>query len=160
MDHLVNHVLFPILILFLGIVIGYFIGYHKKKLNKPLGDSYVDTNAAFYGFVPAKDVLAKLIRAILWDRNIIPHKWDKLIDAYINDPRNEIGNSHRERSVARGNLNKEISSPTVSWRVFEKFLRIINPSSVQLRVEVVWKDGTRSVNAVNLNTLKYEATDG
>lgn len=71
----------------------------------------------------------------IWDRNML---------RYLKDPRNRIPQNSRDMSSARGNLSKELLRPTMTWGVFEKAIRFLNPFRVRLRLEFEWKSGVKT----------------
>jgi hypothetical protein len=71
----------------------------------------------------------------IWDRNML---------RYLKDPRNRIPQNSRDMSSARGNLSKELLRPTMTWGVFEKAIRFLNPFRVRLRLEFEWKSGIKT----------------
>lgn len=87
-------------------------------------------------------VLAKLFRQIIYstgiaspnlnsngkgdDSFVISSRWTKLMDDFLDDSRNSIPQNMKERSSARGNLQKEITgNKGMSWKVFCKALRFL-----------------------------------
>ncbi|QVD49402.1 hypothetical protein LUCX_332 [Xanthomonas phage vB_XciM_LucasX] len=101
-------------------------------------------NEANKGVDKARGVLAVLFRQLLAVRGIDPWRWDMLIRDYLADPRNGIPNNSRDRSSARGNLNKELFRPDMTWRVFLKAMNFLNLVRVSFTVKVQWNDGTVS----------------
>jgi hypothetical protein len=78
---------------------------------------------------------------LLADRNVDLWRWDLYMKAYLADPRNGIPNNSRDRSSARGNLNKELLRPDMTWRVFLKAMNFLDLIRVSFTVKVQWKDG-------------------
>lgn len=90
----------------------------------------------------ARGVLSVLWRQLLVARDIDGWRWDKLMKSYLADPRNGIQNNSRDRSSARGNLNKELKRDDMTWRVFLKALNFLNPVRVEFSVKITFQDGT------------------
>lgn len=90
----------------------------------------------------ARGVLSVLWRQLLVVREIDGWRWDKLMRDFLADPRNGIQNNSRDRSSARGNLNKELKRDDMTWRVFLKALNFLNPVRVVFSVKITFKDGT------------------
>ena len=61
-------------------------------------------------------LLHKLFMQMLDKMNVTNNKnrWDQLMHAYITDPRNSIQSNKRDQSMARGNLQKELSKTKMS----------------------------------------------
>jgi hypothetical protein len=47
-------------------------------------------------------------------------------------------------SSARGNLSKELLKPSMTWGVFEKAIRFLNPMRVRLTLEFEWRTGLKT----------------
>lgn len=97
----------------------------------------------------ARGVLSAIWRQFLVLRNIDGFQWDRLMRNYLNDPRNGIQNNSRDRSSARGNINKELlKRDDITWRVFLKALNFLDPLKIVFSVRVTFKDGkTQEVTA-------------
>lgn len=89
----------------------------------------------------ARGVLTVLWRQLLFVLSIDGWRWDKLMRKYLADPRNGIQNNSRDRSSARGNLNKELKKDDMSWRVFLKALRFLDTVRVVFTVKITIQDG-------------------
>lgn len=88
----------------------------------------------------ARGVLSALFRQLLVLRDIDGWLWDRLMRNFLADPRNGIQNNSRDRSSARGNLNKELKRDDMTWRVFLKALYFLDPVRVVFTVKVTFKD--------------------
>lgn len=71
----------------------------------------------------ARNILARLFRQILLERQIGPTEALQLMAAWIADPKNNIPHTLRGASYERGNLIKELSNSRMSWKVFIKAMR-------------------------------------
>lgn len=68
---------------------------------------------------------------------IVSGSWSTLMDNYLSDARNSIPQNIRERSSARGNLQKEIlNNKGMSWRVFIKAMRFLGALKFDLKLVV------------------------
>lgn len=90
----------------------------------------------------ARGVLSVLWRQLLVVREIDGWRWDKLMKSFLADPRNGIQDTSRDRSSARGNLNKELKRDDMTWRVFLKALNFLAPVRVEFSVKLTFQDGT------------------
>lgn len=97
----------------------------------------------------ARGVLSAIWRQFLVLRSVDGFRWDQLMRNYLNDPRNGIRNNSRDRSSARGNINKELlKRDDITWRVFLKALNFLDPLKIVFSVRVTFKDGkTQEVTA-------------
>lgn len=91
----------------------------------------------------ARGILARLFRQIMMDLNITPMMFNNLMIKYLSNPANGNFNDGKSRSSERGNLIKEIRRPNMSWNVFLKCLRFLNPISIRFEVHLSW-GGKRS----------------
>ena len=71
-------------------------------------------------------ILSKLFFRMMKDLNIKFPQWNHLMVQYINDPKKCIPANTKDQSSARGNLQKELFKPRMSWKVFCKGIRFIN----------------------------------
>ena len=88
-------------------------------------------------------LLHKLFMQMLDKMNVTNNKnrWDQLMHAYITDPRNSIQNNKRDQSMARGNLQKELSKTKMSWNVFCKAMKFLNLPRFELIVKTTDNNG-------------------
>ena len=93
----------------------------------------------------SRDVPARLFREVLRDQNVNIGQWNKYMADYLRDPRNRIPQNSRDMSSARGNLAKELIRPRMTWNVFMKAIRFINPLKVSLRLTFAWRTRKTSV---------------
>ena len=107
----------------------------------------------------ARGVLARLFRQILLDVKMTPLMWNNLMIKYLNDPENGIANTGRERSSARGNLNKELHRPNMTWKVFLKGIRFLRPMKVRFEVHHTMPSGRTSVHGVNVGMENQGGAD-
>ncbi len=88
----------------------------------------------------SSSILSKLFQQILYSKGIaspnisnknssayvFSDKWTTLVEEYLSDSRNSIKQNIKDRSSARGNLQKEIiGNKGMSWKVFCKALRLL-----------------------------------
>lgn len=94
---------------------------YKKFRNRPKGIPTESGPSFGIGVV-----LSKLLQNMIHDLGFgSVDRWNFLMMKYINDPANEVKPDRRSQSSARGNLQKELSRSTMSWRVFVKGLRFL-----------------------------------
>lgn len=77
--------------------------------------------------------------------------WDRLMNQYINDARNCIPRNKKDQSSARGNLQKELSKPEMSWRVFLKGIRFLGVTAFEIKIIVKHANGKETVHSHNVN---------
>lgn len=109
----------------------------------------------------ARNVLSRLWRRILFAQGINPLLWEKMMVRYLNDPLHNIPPTGNRRSSARGNLQKELSRPSMTWKVFQKAMRFLNPKRVRFMVEITWWSNrvTTYAETLDLHALDLDETE-
>ena len=93
-------------------------------------------NKNFVDSPPAQGVLAKLFRKIVADLDIGAFGWSQLMQAYLDNRANGIAQNAKDRSTARGNLNKELNRGQLSWKVFLKAIRFFGAVRADFTVKL------------------------
>lgn len=101
----------------------------------------------------ASNVLARLWRQILCHSNIGVDKWNAAMQRYLDDPRNGIPRAGKQRSSERGNLNKALCKPSITWGVFIKGIRFLAPKRVEFTVKITWFEGKTTQHSIKTDTL-------
>mgnify|MGYP000091301617 CR=1 FL=1 len=102
------------------------------------------------GVSKASGVLSLVFRKTLGELGVNATMWNKLMLNYLSDKRNRIPNNSRARSSTRGNLNKELSKPNMTWRNFEKGIRFLNPLEAVFTLRLTWRNGKTTVHDIRL----------
>lgn len=107
----------------------------------------------------ATGLLAAIWRQILRECKVDDEKFDMLMQQWINNPRNRIPNDAKKRSSARGNLAKEMFRDDMTWRVFLKGIRFLNPRSIRFHVTLDWghRNYTTVEHRVNVQDINLDA---
>lgn len=109
------------------------------------------------GVGQARNVLARLFRQILRDLNIKHSDWHHLMLRYLNDPRNKIPPNGKDKSSARGNLNKELRRNRMTWKVFfDKAIPFLNPKKVRFIMEMEWQNGRTTRHELFINREEFQ----
>lgn len=88
-----------------------------------------------------RGVLAKLFRTMLNDFNITQITYNRLLNDYVFvEAKHE--NNRRDRTSIRGNLNKEFSRPTMTWKVFNKAMMLLQVRRFRITIDVERENGT------------------
>ena len=111
-------------------------------------DAFLDQDDRLEG--AAVGILSRLFRKILSDLNITPLVWNKMMNAYLDDPRNRVPRHSRGRSSTRGNVNKELRKANMTWNNFEKGMRFLNPISSKFSVDLTWRSGKQSSHTLSM----------
>lgn len=104
----------------------------------------------------ANNALARLIRTIISDLDIDYPQISNAIDTYV-----EKENSKRprhEKSSVKSNLVGAITSSSVSFKYFTRFLSVLKPKKVVFTVKLVWDDrGHESTHQVTMDMVDDSA---
>lgn len=111
------------------------------------------------GASQGKNNLAILFSRIMAKIRLTPSKIEENNRIFVKNPLNKIPDDSGKRSSAAGNIRKEIERNTMTWRVFEKLIRWARPESAKLFVVINWKDGTQTVDHVNIRIDDYIVED-
>jgi hypothetical protein len=115
---------------------------------------------------------AAFYRSILDDINMNPMWWDSLMKDWLSDYRQGAGEEPRKKITSmRGNLMKELGKPEMTWKVFFKGIRFLQPIKVEFALRITWRAkrvtehvqaiefGERSNLAALLEDLKEDGED-
>ena len=115
---------------------------------------------------------AGFYRSILDDINMNPMWWDALMRDWIEDYKQGAGEEPRKKITSmRGNLMKELGKPEMTWKVFSKGLRFLQPIKVEVSLRITWRTkiitehtqplefGARNNLAALLEDLKEDEND-
>lgn len=83
-------------------------------------------------------VLARLFRKLLLTMNVNENRWNILMHAFLNDPRNGVPNTRKDQTSMRGNLTKEFARPQMTWKVFCKAMMFMQ--FVHFEVSIIARD--------------------
>lgn len=125
----------------------------KSKV-KPIAKLLDDPNKEVHKTYGSFGALSKLWRIMVRDRNISPYRFGLMMERFLNDPKNRYPNNPKERMNNRGNLNKELSNPAMSWKVFcRKALRFLDLKEIRITVEAVNHDDTYTVHRIGIDLV-------
>lgn len=86
-------------------------------------------------------ILASMFRKMVRDLLTTTGMWNRWMDNYLLDPVNGINQNRTDLSTARGNMNKELFNPKLSWRTFCKCLRFMQITRFDLCIRVYHSNG-------------------
>lgn len=102
----------------------------------------------------AKNPLALLFRLILRDLRMQPYRWNQLMDRFLSNPRNGIADNPRDRSSARGNLNKELFKDKLTFGTIMRGLALLDPTKVRFEIHCTWKNAKTTIHGVDVLTRR------
>jgi hypothetical protein len=118
-----------------------------ERKQRPIQQIMDDPNKGVSKTYGAWGLLSKLWRIILRDNHMNGYRFNVFMDRFLKDPKNQTKkNADGEHFDNRGNLNKEFSNPTMSWKVFTKCLKFIQANKVRVTVEIEHPDGHISMH--------------
>lgn len=85
------------------------------------------------------NILGKIFRTILVDLNITPSAFNRLLTNYVNNPLNGVGNTTRDKTNTKSNLSKELKKEKMTWGIFEKAMRFLNPVKAEFKITLTWR---------------------
>lgn len=91
--------------------------------------------------------LARLVRVVFADLNIKPNRFHMMLNKYLDDPMNGF-HTPEKRSSERGNIQKELAKPNITWKTVVKLVRVLNPKRIRLSLEFDWHDGKTTRHVV------------
>ena len=97
------------------------------------------------------NALARLFRTILKDHQVGYDQFSKSITNYLNREQMNAPRSKKDQSREKGNLVKELSGNSLTFKNFIKGLRVLNPVSAELTVTLKWRRGAETVHSIVMN---------
>lgn len=97
------------------------------------------------------NALARLFRTILKDHQVGYDQFSKSITNYLNREQMNAPRSKKDQSREKGNLVKELSGNSLTFKNFIKGLRVLNPVSAELTITLKWRRGAETVHNIVMN---------
>lgn len=85
--------------------------------------------------------LAALFLQAFYDTGA-PGKWNDLMYNYIYDFRNAVPRNRKDQASHRGNLQKELLKPDMTWGVFLKGMKFLGATSFDIVIKLHLEDGS------------------
>lgn len=120
---------------------------HSNKLGREVSEPK--------GPSTSSSVLSRIFRNMTVDLGLSAlSAWDRLMNQYINDARNCVPRNKKDQSSARGNLQKELLKPEMTWKVFLKGIRFLGIISFEINIIAKHANGKQTIHShsVNLGT--------
>jgi len=86
-----------------------------------------------------KGQLAALYRSILDDISMNTMWWENLMNEFLSDYAKGVTASRKKITSMRGNLIKELGKDEMTWKVFYKGLRYLQPIRAEFSVRIHWR---------------------
>lgn len=92
------------------------------------------------GIEKTENLLSRLFRTILYNLNITYPLFENDFRRYLHDPYNGVQDDPTARNNHRGNVMKELASPSMTWSVFLKGLRVLGVTEFEIVLNIRRKD--------------------
>lgn len=96
--------------------------------------------------------LARLFRVVLYDLDIDSQTFHMLLADYVKKE-NAQKLAAAEKSSLKTNLVAFFVKPKMSYKTFERFIKMLNPRKVKFTVSFTWKDGTITSHDVEVDVV-------
>lgn len=90
---------------------------------------------------PTHSTLSALFLQAFYDTGA-PGKWNDLMYKYIYDFRNAIPRNRKDQASHRGNLQKELLKPDMTWGVFLKGMKFLGATGFDVVIKLRMEDGS------------------
>ena len=99
---------------------------------------------------PTHSTLAVLFLQAFYDTGA-PGKWNDLMYNYIFDYRHAIPRNRKDQASHRGNLQKELLKPDMTWGVFLKGMKFLGAEEFEITIIPRMENGQRPVLSTIVN---------
>jgi hypothetical protein len=118
----------------------------KKQRVSPATRILDDPNKEIHKTYGLPGLLSKLWRRILYDRKITGYRYGVLMSMYLESQKSP--DNPAEENQNRGNLNRQLTDPKMSWKTLCKAFRFIRAKRIRFIVEIDYEDDTTMVHRV------------
>lgn len=98
--------------------------------------------------------LAKVFHGLCEALGKDPTNLSEDIDRYVNDPKRRAVFSGRQKGNDKGNLKRELSRDSMTFEVFKKGLRILNPVVTHFEITLKWTEDRVTRHHLKINSPK------
>lgn len=109
------------------------------------------------GRMKAIGELTRLWRDILAERQVGPLHWGKLMVDHINKSYGRSKTHSKKRSTDRGNLNRQLASNNMSWKMFRRAIRFLNPRRAWIEFHMEWDEGPNTMISLDIHRRPGES---
>lgn len=103
-----------------------------------------------------KNVLSRLSRLILMDIDVDAQTFDVMLNRYIRKLAEERGEYN---TSIKTNFTSALCSPTLTWKYFERFLKVLDPRKIRVTIDLTWKDGSTTTHSMDVNFVNQDEDD-
>src|SRR5574343_85531 len=112
-----------------------------------------------------KGVLARVFKIFLvsFGKDIV-NVWDRMMEAYVTDPSNNIPNDRAKQTSAKGNMKREYLGPNLSFAKFCEAMRFAQFKELEMIFTATDENGVKhrlkeEINFENINSSEFEIDD-
>lgn len=106
--------------------------------------------------VDAGIILANIFKRIRLDLGIGPHKWLLLMDTFLKSPELGLPDRGGERSAVKSRVEKELTTPSMTWKMFQRGMRFLGVHEMTLRV-ICFRGGEESTHRLRIRNVSNGA---
>lgn len=96
-------------------------------------------------------ILSRLWRTVLLETEITPGQYDLLLREASTRARQLSNDSRLSKTLSVANLRRELDSPSITWKVFVKGLRILRLTKITLAIKVTHSTGVEKWHSVDVD---------
>lgn len=97
-------------------------------------------------------ILAKIFKRIQLNLGIGPDKWMVLMDAFLKSPDLGLPDKGGERSAVKSRVEKELNTPTMTWKMFLRGMRFMGVHEMALKV-ICFRDGEETSHRILISNV-------
>ncbi len=79
-------------------------------------------------------ILSRMYGKILLELGVGTTGINRLMESHLNNPKNGIPQNLKERASARGNLSKDLTKPTMTWKIFCRLIKFLHVSKFKIDI--------------------------
>tara|TARA_B100000767_G_scaffold100586_1_gene96529 strand:- start:258 stop:1004 length:747 start_codon:yes stop_codon:yes gene_type:complete len=97
-------------------------------------------------------LLAKIFNDLQLDLGVGPDKWMLLMDTFLKAPDLDLPDRGGERSSVRSRVEKELHTPTMTWKMFLRGMKFLGVHEMALNV-ICFRDGEETSHRINISNV-------
>lgn len=105
------------------------------------------------------NALARLYRTVLRDHNMGYDQFSAAITRYLTRASSDGERSREDQMRDKGNLIKELTGDSFTFKNFIKGLKVLNPVSAEIHLILKWKRGRETVHTIVMNIQDVNESD-
>lgn len=111
------------------------------------------------GIASAQNELAFFFRRVCSELKFDPIRWEAKLQRWLDRNKSLIGNTSKDRSYARGNMNSQFTADRLTWRTFMDALRFLGARGARLTLELDWAGNRKTYHQIKLNLKQGDSQE-